>query len=274
MNSDTLKGCLGLIILGIVGAAVVAALDWGTYVLTAFGGLVALLTLCVWMRSLYSRRTFLRAAPNHVQGCMATVRDGLAAGTDHLEAAVRELESGIAPLFWDAIDDFPPAIKQCRTAWNTAVDIAQRYERQRPRKATPLMPDASLLATIVELGDKWSNLRRQSLADQHFASIFEQRRQAEKITNHLREQREQIEAAVSAARQAQLVASQALVAAKQADEKAMSADARARSAIATARSARSVASSASWTATSAASVAHGAASTAASARYEAMWAKI
>ena len=267
MNSDTLKGCLGLIILGIVGAAVVAALDWGTYVLTAFGGLVALLILCVWMRRLYSRRTFLRAAPNHVQGRMATVRDGLAAGTDHLEAAERELESGIAPLFWDAMDDFWPAIKPCQTAWNTAVDIAKRYERQRPRKATPLMPDASLLATVEELGDKWSNLRRQSLADQHFASIFEQRRQAEKITNHLREQREQIEAVVSAARQAQLVASQALVAAKQADEKA-------RSAIATARSARSVASSASWTATSAASVARGAASTAASARYEAMWAKI
>ena len=161
---------------------------------------------------------------------METVKESLAAGDRHLETAERELESEIAPLFWDAMDNFPLAIDEGRKAWNEAVEVAERYERQSPRNATSLVPDASLPAMVVELGGKWLNLRRRSLANQHFASIFEQRRQADKIADHLKKQRERIETAIDAARRAtdaarraEQVASQAQTAAEQAGAKAGSA---------------------------------------------------
>lgn len=161
---------------------------------------------------------------------MEAVKESLAAGDRHLETAERELESEIAPLFWDAMDNFPLAIDEGRKAWNEAVEVVERYERQSPRNATPLVPDASLPAMVVELGGKWLNLRRRSLANQHFASIFEQRRQADKIADHLKKQRERIETAIDAARRAtdaarraEQVASQAHTAAEQAGAKAGSA---------------------------------------------------
>ena len=257
---ERLKGCLSLIVVATVAATVVHAI-WGD---TALVGLIAgpiailaLYILYVWVSGLRGRHKFLRTAPGRVQECMAVVKDSLAAGAHHLETAEQELESGIAPLFWDAMDNFPPAIEQSRTAWNVAVDIAERYyKHRRSKKLTPLMPEASLPAVMVELGDKWLNLRRQSLANQHFASIFEQRRQADKIADHLRKQKEQVETAIDAARRAALVASQALSAAEQAKATAKQANARARSAGAAARRASWSAASAQFDANDAKSVAN------------------
>lgn len=228
-----LKICLSLIVVWAVAAIV---LQWGATGLAGLiAGLIAISALVIWMKGLHKRHTFVRTAPSRVRECMETVMDSLAAGASHLETAERELESGIAPLFWDAMDRFPLVIEQSRTAWNTAADIAERYERQRPRTSTPLMPDASLPATLAELGNKWMVLHRQSLADQHFASIFEQRRQADKIADHLMKQRERVETAIDAARRAELVATQALSTAEQASATARQASARARSASAASR---------------------------------------
>ena len=205
---DELKG-IGCAVLIAAAVLVAAFAMFGVAgVVGAIAIPIAIPALYIWLKSKQERRAFLRTAPSRIQDCMATMKDSLATATGHLETAVSELESGIAPLFWDAMDSFPQAIEQSTTAWNAAVDVAKRYERQRPAKATPLMrADAALPATVAELGGKWLDLRRRSLADQHFASIFEQRRQADKIADHLKEQRARIEAAVDAARHAELVAS-------------------------------------------------------------------
>ena len=239
---DVLKGCLSATVIGIVVAVVVHQIWGGTVLVGLIAGPIVIFALYLWLSGLHARQKFVRAAPGRVQECMEAVKESLAAGDRHLETAERELESEIAPLFWDAMDNFPLAIDEGRKAWNEAVEVVERYERQSPRNATPLVPDASLPAMVVELGGKWLNLRRRSLANQHFASIFEQRRQADKIADHLKKQRERIETAIDekqrerietaidaarratdAARRAEQVASQAHTAAEQAGAKAGSA---------------------------------------------------
>ena len=229
----------------IITAVMAVYLRWGgTGLVGLIAGPIVVWGLYRFLRDVSEREKFFREAPGRVQDCMETVKESLAAGERHLEKAEHELESQTAPLFWDAMDEFPVAIEQGRTAWNAAVDIAERYERQSRRNATPLVPDASLPARIVELGGKWLNLRRQSLASEHFASIFEQRRQADKIADHLKKQRERIETAIDAARRAELAASQARAVAEQASTTAKQASTRAGSASRTASGAKSLANDA------------------------------
>ena len=234
-----------------VGGVILILVALALYLRWGVTGLVGLIAgpIVVWglyrfLRYVSERRKFFREAPGRVQDCIETAKEWLAAGERHLEKAEHELESQIAPLFWDAMDEFAVAIEQGRTAWNVAVDIAERHERESSMNATPLVPDASLPAKVVELGGKWLNLRRQSLASEHFASIFEQRRQGDKIADHLKKQRERIETAIDAARRAELAASQALAVAEQASTTAKQASTRAGSASRTASGAKSLANDA------------------------------
>ena len=235
-------------------------------------GIIAIFAIYLAATTRRARLKFLREAPSEIQSRMETVRESLAAGAGHLETAERELEAATAPLFWDAMDDFAPAIEPGRTAWNGAVDIAERVKKLsagRPRSGEDdaIAPDASLPATIVEMGEKWVNLRRQALGNEHFASIFEQRRQADKIADRLKKQGEQIQTAIDGARRAELAASQAAARAEQAVAQAGKADARARKAVRRAGRADSAARQASSTAQSAAQSASAAVS-------KASWSKI
>ncbi len=220
------------------------------------------------------RLQFLREAPGRIQSCMATVSENLAAGAGHLATAERELEASTAPLFWDAMDEFGPSMMRSRTAWNGAADIAERYAQlsagTRYDQDGAIVPDAALPATIAELGEKWMNLRRRALGNEHFASIFEQRRQADKIAERLKKQGEEIQAAIDAARRAELAASQASAVAGQALAIAGTASAAARSAGADARSASADARSAGADARSASADARSAGAEARSAK----WSKI
>lgn len=205
--------------------------------------LIGVCALCIWWVVISKRRKFLREAPKKIQDLMATCRENLVNGAGILDAAESELEAGRAPLFWDEMDRFPDAIHRCRVDWNAAADIADRCEtlstRPFSRHHDLVTPDMSLPATVAEIGERWKNLRDRSLTNQSFASIFEQRRQADKIADRLREQDAAILTAIDRARRAEQVASQAHTAAKQASVKAGSALGRA-------SSAKSVANEARW----------------------------
>ena len=258
MKESSTTGSIGNLIWGGVVVVAVTALFaiFGYEIALAiigfflfWGGIVAVAVAAFLLRDKakewWAGRKFLREAPDQIQSCMATVSENLAAGAGHLATAERELEASTAPLFWDAMDDFGTSILRCRTVWNGAVDIAERYEQlsagPRSDEDGAIVPDAALPATIVELGEKWMNLRRGALGNEHFASIFEQRRQADKIADRLKKQGEEIQTAIDAARRAELAASQASAVAGQALAEARTASAMAQQASAEARSAKSVA---------------------------------
>ena len=189
-------------------------------------GIGVIWVLCDSVKQRSIQRKFRRDAPSQIRRCMEGVEEYLEKGGGHLEIAKHELEAGTAPLFWDAMDDFALTIEHGRAAWNEAVDIAERYERVAA-ESPEVEPDASLPELIVDLGEKWMSLRRQSLGNEHFATIFEQRRQADKIADRLKQQGERIQVAIDAARRAQLAASQAVAIAEQADRNAQRAGAKA-----------------------------------------------
>ena len=256
------KGCLptmvGTLVIGILVMLLGLSITYGVdVVIAALVGAAAILfaIVALWRHTKrqLERRQFLREAPSQIESRMATVKEGLAAGAGHLETAERELATATAPLFWDAMDDFVPAMGHCRAVWNGAVDIAERYERLSPRSDEHgvIAPDPSLPETIAKMGEKWWNLRRQALGKEHFASIFEQRRQADKIADRLKRQGEEIQTAIDAARRAQAIASQAAVVAGEARAKSNQAAAKARRADAAARRAGGAARRAGATARSA-----------------------
>ena len=266
MNEQS--GCLSTIIgylivavgvlLGIV--AILGTFDVGPGVGPVIGvlvcvvaGIIAIVALSRAAIRWRNELRFLREAPSQILSRMEKVQEGLAAGAGHLETAGRELEAATAPLFWDAMDDFVPAMAYCRAYWNEAVDIAERYDAVAARLSrveedgAPKL-DTDLLGPIADMGEKWWSLRRLALGNEHFASIFEQRRQADKIADRLKQQSEEIQAAADAARRAErtalhaaAVAGEATAKARKADAKARRAGSTARRAAATARSAESIA---------------------------------
>lgn len=270
------NGCLhtivGIFVIGILAMLVGLSIKYGVGAVIAVligmvVGLFAIASLWGNAKKQRARRKFLQEAPSQIQNRMATVREGLIAGASHLETAEGELESATAPLFWDAMDDFVPAMGHCTAVWNGAVDLAEQYEKlsaDSPRSDEDgvIAPDSSLPKAIAEMGEKWEKLRRQALGNQHFASIFEQRRQADKIADRLKKQGEEIRTAIDAARRAEVAASQAVAVAgkamttsKQAAAKARGAGAAAQRAGAAAQRAGSTARSASTDATEAVSIA-------------------
>ena len=250
-----------------------------TVVVGVLGGALLIATLYQMAKARRAWRRFLRAAPGQIEDRLATLRAGLQACACHLEAAERELAAATAPLFWDAMDDFVPAIMHCRDAWNEAVDIAERYAKISARlpgfeEAVVVTPDASLPATVAEIGEKWVNLRRGALGNEHFASIFEQRRQADKIADRLKKQGEDIQTAIDGARRAELTASDAAAVAAGAAATAKEADARSRRAAAAARRAGATASRAGAAAGRAGATAESASAVASHAVSVASWSKI
>ena len=206
--------------------------------------------LFFWTTGVWASHQFLRAAPGETRHRMETVKEGLDTGAGHLEMAASELDAGRAPLFWDAMDAFTADIQRCRSAWNEAVDIAEKCEKGFPIRlslsydSALVAPDASLPAKVAELGERWLDLRNRSLGIQHFASIYEQRRQADKIAERLKKQGEEIQAAVYQAKRAEQAAREAATVAGQATAKANKAAATASSARSTAETARSTAETA------------------------------
>ena len=243
-------GCGILILIVIFGillgiAAILDAFGVWNVIITLASAIVGVIAIVALFRKAQTRRErlrFLREAPSQIQDRMGNARDNFAVCAAHLETAKGELEAATAPLFWDAMDDFVPAIMQCRDAWNAAVDIAQRYEEisaRMPQFETDgaAKPDASIPRTVREMLENWMSLRRLALSNEHFASIFEQRRQADKITERLKQQGEEVQAAINAAERAEQTALHAAVVAEKAAVTSKQAVAKARKAGATARQA-------------------------------------
>lgn len=280
-DQSPLIGYLFLVCLGLL-VGLGAYFGWATLLTVLVGGAAVVLSIAVLYYTAKRRRAwrrFLREAPGQIQTLMATVRAGLLACGHCLEMAERELEAATAPLFWDAMDDFEPAIMRCRDVWNEAVDIADRYTRVSARlprfeEAVAITPDASLPATIAEIGEKWMGLRRRALGNEHFASIFEQRRQADKIADRLKRQGEDIQTAIDGARRAELTASDAAAVAAGAAATAKKADTRSRRAAAAARRAGTAASRASAAAGRAGATADSASAEVGRAVSIASWSKI